>query len=313
MAYEPTTLTDTTGTPIGRIVAAIDIGTNSVKCLVARVSDGGITETLLDTLRTTRLGEGLGRSDVLGEAPLQRTAEAVAEFVAAAAHLGTVQMRVTATSAMREAANGNDLGSRISALCGLNLDILPGEEEARLSYLGAVGSASARSLMLDIGGGSTEWAIGENERIEFQRSYPAGAVRFTDAFLFSDPPTPAEVAQTRSAARLVFADAPIAAGIPVVAVGGTARTLAMVALGGHDAMEGFALTSRELARQIQLYASTSVSQRRGIPGLEPDRADIVLGGAIILHICMRRSGARQARVTLRGLRHGVAMDMARAR
>jgi exopolyphosphatase/guanosine-5'-triphosphate,3'-diphosphate pyrophosphatase len=136
-------------------------------------------------------------------------------------------------------------------------------------------------------------------------------VRFTEAFLHTDPPTAVEVAQTRNAARIVFADAPGAGGLPMRVVGGTARALALVAMGrGRDA-EGFRITSSELARQTRLYAAQSVSQRRDTPGLDPDRADIILAGAIILETCMSRAGMTEAECTLRGLRHGVVLDMAR--
>lgn len=298
-------------TAAGRVVAAIDIGTNSVKCLVARVNAGAIREVRLDTLQTTRLGERLAETKRLGELPMTRTATAVSEFVKQAVRLGAEQTRISGTSGVREAANGPEFIGRIHDSCNLELDILSGEEEARLSFLGATGGNGGRALVLDIGGGSTEWALGEGDRIELRRSYPAGALRFTEAFLTSDPPTALEMADALDAALAIFPDAPSAAGAPIIAIGGTARAIAMVALRGQGDAEGFLLTSQEVARQIRMYAASSIGQRSGIPGLDPDRSQIVLGGAIILDVCLRMAGAVETRCTLRGLRHGVVLDLAR--
>lgn len=294
-------------------VASIDIGTNSVKCLVARVRNGGVAETLLDTSVTTRLGEGLGATGRLGAIAIERTAQTVAELFASAHRLGARRVRITGTSAVREASNPEDLDSYIDSLCGRGLEVLPGEEEARLAFLGAVGVSPQPSAMIDVGGGSTEWAVGDGDRIAWRHSYPAGSVRFTESYLRSDPPTPDQVSCASQAARELFATLPGVGSVPVVAVGGTARTVALVALGGHGSAEGFALTLPELHRQITLYASTNLIRRREIPGLEANRAEIILAGAIVLSSALSQAGATEARCTLRGLRHGVVLELASGR
>lgn len=292
-------------------VAAIDIGTNSVKCLVARVRDGAVAETLLDTAVTTRLGEGLGGTGRLSAIAIERTAQTVSELVASAHRLGAHRIRVTSTSAVREAANPEVLTRRLHDVCGLDLEVLPGEEEARLAFLGGVGASSHRAAIIDVGGGSTEWAVGDGSRIVWRHSYPAGAVRFTEAFFHSDPPTPDEVASASEAARELFETTPSIGPDPVVVVGGTARTVALVALAGYGSAEGHPITLTELRRQIILYASTDLIHRREIPGLEANRADIVLAGAIVLSSALTHAGVTEAHCTLRGLRHGVLLEVAR--
>ncbi|HEY3413679.1 MAG TPA: hypothetical protein VGM51_11595 [Armatimonadota bacterium] len=291
-------------------VAAIDIGTNSVKCLVARVRDGAVEEPLLDTSVTTRLGEGLGGTGRLNAIAIERTAQCVAELVASAHRLYAQRIRITGTSAVREAANPEGLTRRIHELCGLGVDILPGEEEARLAYLGAVGASARRVAIIDVGGGSTEWAVGEGSRIAWRHSYPAGAVRFTEKYFRSDPPTPAEVDDAARAAGDMFQSAPCAESVPVVAVGGTARTVALVALGGEGTAEGFEVAIPELRRQIALYASMDLIHRREIPGIEAHRAEIVIAGAIVLAAAITQAGVPGARCTLRGLRHGIVLELA---
>jgi exopolyphosphatase/guanosine-5'-triphosphate,3'-diphosphate pyrophosphatase len=296
-----------TATPL----CAIDVGTNSVKCLIARAGKHGHLETVLDTLAITRLGEGLHASGVLGDVPVERTARAVADFAAASKRAGAARVRLTGTSAVREARNGDFLMDRIRELCGLELEVLSGEDEARLSFLGATCDVSGAVLMLDVGGGSTEWATGNAGRLSWQRSYPMGAVRLTEAFLRSDPPSPNELRDALLAAETVFHDAPRLAEIEVVGVGGTVHALASVALGGAGEVEGFLLTDSELERQLKMFACVPTMQRREIPGLPANRADIQVAGVLILGAAMRRAGTRQVRCTCRGLRHGSLVQMAR--
>lgn len=292
-------------------LCAIDVGTNSVKCLIARAGLQGHLETLLDTLATTRLGEGLHATGVLGDVPLERTARAVADFAAASKRAGAARVRLTGTSAVREARNGDVLVGRIREICGLELEVLSGDDEARLSFFGATCYVSGAVLMLDVGGGSTEWASGKAGQLSWQRSYPMGAVRLTEAILRSDPPSPKELSDAILAVETLFHDAPQLAGIDVIGVGGTVHALASVALGGAGEVEGFQLTDNELERQLKMFASVPTVKRRETPGLPANRADILVAGALILGAAMRRAGPRQVRCTCRGLRHGSLMQMAR--
>jgi exopolyphosphatase / guanosine-5'-triphosphate,3'-diphosphate pyrophosphatase len=290
-------------------VAAIDIGTNSVKCLVARITNGKVADVLLDSSTTTRLGERLGATGHLSPIAIERTANTVAELAASAHRLGAQRIRVTGTSAAREAANPDDLAHQIGDLCGLKLEILPGQEEARLAYLGAVGTSAQRSAIIDVGGGSTEWAVGDSNRVTWSRSYPVGAVRCTEAHFYTDPPTPSEVESASRCAQVAFNGVPEIGTAAVVAVGGTARMVALVALAGHGSAEGHAITLVELHRQIALYSSMDLIHRREIPGLEANRAEIILAGAIILTGALAQAGISEAKCTLRGLRHGVVLEL----
>ena len=298
------------------IVGALDLGTNSVKCLVARIDSTGRLEIVFEMRRITRLGENLRASGRLLPTAIARSCDTVCEMVQCARTSGAEHIRIAATAAMRDAKNAHELIDCVQNTVGVTIDVIPGEEEARLSFLGVrsiPGFESDPLCLIDIGGGSCEWAMGDAFGIAFRRSLPLGAVRVTEARLTGDPPSPASIEQARHEIREILMQIPDPSG-RVAGVGGTFSTMAAVAQcrdGVPVRIEGFRLTADEADTQIALYAARTVSERREIAGLEPGRADIILAGALIARLCMARAGVDSLVVTGRGLRFGLALKIAR--
>ncbi|MBI5772433.1 MAG: hypothetical protein HZA89_01670 [Verrucomicrobia bacterium] len=187
--------------------AVIDVGTNSVKLLVAEVG-GGAVSPLLEQSEQTRLGRGFYETCRLQPGPLALTAQAVARFAAEAQHHGATSIRVIATSAARDAANAGELVRAIEQAAGLRLEIISGEQEAGWSFQGVTSNpefAAAPLLILDVGGGSTEFILGAGGRAQFRRSFPLGSVRLLEQFHPGDPPAAAELAACRAHLQQFFA------------------------------------------------------------------------------------------------------------
>lgn len=292
--------------------AGIDVGTNAVKAVVARVSGGRIVDIRHDERRVTRLGEGLSRGGRLLPAAVVRTCEAVAAMAEAARRLGATRIRAGATSAAREATNTEDLVRCVEERCGVALEVLSGEAEAALTFRGvAAGLGVCGPLMVvDPGGGSTEWAAGRDGLAATLLSVPVGAVGLTEGWLREDPPAPAAVERVRGEIARAMAAAPMVSGGTLTGTGGTLHSMAAV----HHAHSGLpweaarVLTRAEVERQIAAYAACSRERRRTMPGLNPDRADIILAGALVVEGCLRRAGVSALTVTDYGLRHGLAVE-----
>ncbi len=272
--------------------AAIDIGTNSVRLLVADVEDGRITP-VLQRMEITRLGEGLSQSPVLIPQAIGRTVRAVREFAAEAEQMGVASLVVFGTSALREAHNRATLERDLKPL---RVRILTGEQEAELSFFGALAGLpdlTGRILVLDVGGGSTELTLGTRDRIEARTSLPLGAVRMTERFIRSDPAAEVElealsrtVAQNLGPYRKTFSRPDVAVG-----VGGTATTLVAIdlALDPYDPtrVHGARLTRQKVASMARGLCAMPLALRRRLPGLQPERADIICAGAVLLASILR--------------------------
>jgi exopolyphosphatase/guanosine-5'-triphosphate,3'-diphosphate pyrophosphatase len=272
--------------------AAIDIGTNSVRLLVADVENGRVTP-LLQRMEITRLGEGLAHSPILAPQAIGRTVRAVREFAERAGALGAESLVVFGTSALREARNRATLERDLKPL---RVRVLTGEQEAELSFFGALAGLpelQGRILVLDIGGGSTELTLGTRERIESRVSLPLGAVRMTERFIRSDPAAEVELeALSRTAAsilgpyRRAFSRPDVAVG-----VGGTATTLVAVdqALEPYDParVHGTRLTQQKVTSMARGLCAMPLALRRRLPGLQPQRADIICAGAVLLATLLR--------------------------
>jgi exopolyphosphatase/guanosine-5'-triphosphate,3'-diphosphate pyrophosphatase len=271
---------DTTG---GRQRAAVDIGTNSVRLLVARVEEGKVIP-LCRRLVTTRLGEGLEPGAPLRGAARQRTLQALGGFARLMAGFRPEVVQAVATSAVREAGNGAEFAAAAARVLGAPVRVISGEEEARLSYLGAVwGLGLDRAVVVDIGGGSTELTYPRGDAL-VSRSCPVGAVRCTAA--------------RASRPDVERALAPITAGVPqdlpLVGVGGTVTTLAAVEMGlvpyDPDRVHGSRLSAPEVDRLYARLAGLDLAERRRVPGLQPERADIILAGTMILQVLLAYLG-----------------------
>ncbi len=284
--------------------AAIDIGTNSVRLFVADVADASRSplrlRPVLRRLQITRLGERLTPGGRIQPDAAARTADVVEQFVALAADAGVPDPILVGTHALRSARNPDELLGRLRR----PVRILTGDEEARLGYQGVlagVGLAgpASRLLVMDIGGGSVELAWGTGDQIERSISIPAGAVVLTERFLAHDPPLATEVAALREHLTGTLDPAlSHAAGQPylIVGVGGTITTMAAIEerLSPYDPdrIHGFQLSSRMVDRITEELAASTVAERRSLPGLQPERADIILAGALVLQHALTRCDAR---------------------
>lgn len=275
-------------------LAAVDIGTNSTRLLLAETV-GRELKVLQEELETTRLGEGIGKESVLLPAAQARTAAAVQRFLAISAAAGAERVRLFATSATRDARNREEFLARVEQLTGRRPEVLPGEEEARLSYLGAAKALGLKELcvVLDVGGGSSELLWGAGEKLCAAYSLNIGAVRLTEACLKADPPTPTELTALRQQIRAALA-APAAAWRGKtergVGVGGTATTLAAIAQGltayAPEKVQGFYLPAAEIRRLADDLARLPVKERTRLPGLPAGRADIIAAGVAILAVAV---------------------------
>ena len=293
------------------ITAVIDVGTNSVKVLVA---DGG--RDLLRALETTRLGEGLAGSGVLSPAAMERTAAAVSGFASRARELGAGTVTVVGTAACRRAQNTAELAARIEQECGLGLTVLTGEQEASLSFTGALRRLpriAGNTLVVDIGGGSTELTVGVDEPPR-AASIPVGAVTATESDLTTDPPRPEDLTNVIGAVQdeleeLGRLHPEMLTASRVVGIAGTIVTVAAVEIGqavfDEEALHGFVLT-REAAEDVfRTLATESLADRVRNPGLPRERADIIVAGCCILVGVMRRLQLQETTVSTGSLRDGV--------
>lgn len=308
----------------GELYAGIDVGTNSVKMVIADLADGK-AERVYEMSATTRIGEGMqAQGNRLREIPMRRTLDAIEALVAKAKEYHA-ETAAVATAALRDAVNREEFLQRVRERCGLNLEVIPGEEEARLSYLAARRDPHWRTcphlMVIDVGGGSTELIQGESgtERIASRISVNLGAVKLTETYLKSDPPTIAQLTAANQAAANGCSQAqfteevgrPGVEAFQVVGIGGTLTNLGAMDLGGSvepERLHGHRLTADALEDLIEKLASRTVEDRKQIPGLDPRRADILLGGAILLSQALARIGSGAVDVSTRGLRWGLLYD-----
>jgi exopolyphosphatase/guanosine-5'-triphosphate,3'-diphosphate pyrophosphatase len=302
-------------------IAVVDIGTNSTRLLLADVEDGSVTE--LDRRTTvTRLGEGLEASGRLSEDATGRVSAALADYREAIDRLGAERVIAVATSAMRDAENGPEFRDEIKRRFGIDARTISGDEEARLTFLGATAGRDGRAetLVIDIGGGSTEYVAGHpGHDPDFHVSTRMGSVRHTERHLHGDPPAADELAALADDARsIVEADVPaevrdrVDAGI---AVAGTATSLAAIdqQLDPYDPerVHGYRLSRASCEALLERLARLTVAQRRGVPGLHPDRAPTIVAGAGILLESMRACGLDEIEVSEHDILQGAALAAAK--
>lgn len=298
-------------------VAVIDIGTNSTRLLVAEVSHGRVEE--LDRRTTvTRLGEGLEASGRLSEAAMGRVSAALAEYREAIDALGAERVVAVATSAMRDAANGPEFRDELQRRFDIDARTISGDEEARLSFLGATAGRDpgTETLVVDIGGGSTEFVTGHpGADPGFHVSTRMGSVRHTERHLHSDPPAAAELDALAADARsIVEAEVPaevrahVSAG---VAVAGTATSLAAIdqELDRYDPdkVHGYRLGVERCEQLLARLAALTGAERRELAGLHPDRAPTIVAGAGILLESIRAFGLDEIEISETDILHGAAL------
>ncbi len=295
-------------------VAVIDIGTNSVLFLLAE-KDGTVVRPIRQEIRTTRLGRGLASSGRIGADEIERTATVLREWNELARAAGAGTPVCTGTQVFRAAVNGQEVLTELLRETGLKIEVLPEQEEAAWSYMGVVHdlSESDRAVVMDIGGGSTEWAAGRGPALVRSRSVPVGALTLTERHLKSDPPGASELDAMTDEIRSAFAeDIPLQdPSVPFLCVGGTATTLAGLDL-GLDRYDAAVVDGTELGCRVvrtwaeKLAGQTRLARRVTVRTFGPDRADILTAGLFILLTWMESAGIPSVRVSDRGLRFGIA-------
>ncbi|MGH7392433.1 MAG: hypothetical protein ACREM3_23700, partial [Candidatus Rokuibacteriota bacterium] len=271
-------------------LAGIDLGSNTVRLLVVEVGDAGGWRVVDQDQRVTRLGEGLASSGRLGEAPMARTTVAIAEYVARAARAGARETRIIATSAVREAANGGDFVAALERATGARVDVVSGEDEARLTVRGiaaGLGRAAGSMLAFDIGGGSTEFTLARDGRVAAAVSLGLGVVPLAERYPFPGPVEgPRYRALEREVRERLAAELPPAirrSGLAdLVGTAGTVTTLAALDLGlaAYDAarVQGHRLARAAVVRLRDRLGALTVRERGDLPCLEPGRADLIVPG-----------------------------------
>lgn len=288
--------------------AVIDIGSNSIKWIVGEKRDDGGVAVLADKQAVTRLGEGLVPGGNLAPAAFSRNVDAVEDFVRRSRALGCGEIVAVGTMALRSASDREAFRSAVRERTGIDVRVLAGEEEARLSFLAVSGGLEGPCTVFDSGGGSTEFIFGDGRTIVRRFSVNLGVVRLTETF-------GAEPADLGGMERAIERDLAALDAAPqrVVGIGGTVTSMAAVAarMAVYDpsAIEGMRLTAREVERQVALYHDLPVAGRMALPGLQKGRADVILAGSLIVRAILRHLHADQAVVSSRGLRHGVLDEL----
>ncbi len=296
-----------------RTFAAIDVGTNSTNLLV--IDEHG-TE-LTRTITSTRLGEGLQSTGDLSLEAMTRTVEVIASYVTTAQSLDVTNIQIVGTAACRRARNTASFSELLREKTQLTIEVLSESDEAALTFSGALIGLrviDTPTLVIDIGGGSTEYTVG-TQSIDIFASIPFGAVTSTDSHISSDPPRPEDLTNLIGAVsdelEDITRDHPIV-GTPIrtVGVAGTIVTIAAVELGLHEfddsALDGMALSREAVEDVFRTVATEPLALRVHNPGLGPDRADIIVAGCCILVATMRRLHLAEITVSTRGLLDGVA-------
>jgi exopolyphosphatase/guanosine-5'-triphosphate,3'-diphosphate pyrophosphatase len=302
------------------VLAAIDVGTNTVRALVADAEGPGRFRPLFEDQAITRLGEGLRASRTLGREPIRRTVEAAARYAEVARTHGAKGISAVATAAARDARNGAELREALERAAGLECEFLSGEREAALMLQGVLhglGLRHERLLVLDVGGGSTEVVLAVGGMPERPLSARLGVVALTERYLKSNPPRSWELVKLEGAiaeqmddllARIGDVRGRLCAG-----TAGTVTTLAAIDMGlrEYDArrVTGYRLYRRRLTELYRWLARMTLESRRRVPGLEPGRADVIVAGAAIVLQAMETLGFSELKVSDEGLREGVLLDL----
>ncbi len=296
--------------------ATLDIGSNSVLLFIAEKEIDNNWHIILDQMAMPRLGEGVKTSGILKKAAMKRTLDVLGQFMQLI-HQNQVDYIVAAgTMALRSAKNSREFLETVRAKYQLNIEILSGEEEARLAYLSAkksVGSQTKKMAIFDIGGGSTEFFLGCDQQIIKQMSMNVGAIQITEKYFTQSPVANDLLTFVLQKIDEELGDLGSESTFDVlVGVGGTVTTMAAVRhqLQVYDPLivNGTRLDRAEVLRQLELYRSKSIAERKMIPGLEPARADIILAGCAIASVLLRKLNVDQFIVSDFGLRHGLMID-----
>jgi exopolyphosphatase/guanosine-5'-triphosphate,3'-diphosphate pyrophosphatase len=300
--------------------AVVDIGTNSTRLLIAEIEDGRVIAEPVRRTTVTRLGDGVDASGHLREDAINRVFKTLEDYASDIERHRPDKRFAVLTSAVRDATNGEEFANRIKTRYGLQPHILTGDEEARLTFIGATSEHDpddrAPTLVADIGGGSTELVTGIGRTPTFHASTQAGVVRQSERHLHDDPPTPAQLQSVRDDVRAILDEA-----VPedrrkverAIAVAGTPTSLAGIAqrLEPYDPakVQGYVLTAAEIERYLDALSKVRLAQRRHVPGLHPDRAPTIVAGVAILIEVLHLFGLDQVEVSEHDILRGAALAL----
>jgi len=296
--------------------AVIDVGTNSVKFNISERLDDGTWRTLVDRAEITRLGEGLEQTGEISSQAMGRTVTAIATMAAEAKEKQVTAIAAVGTMGLRTARNSQQFIDAVEQRCGIRIEIIPGEEEGRLAYLAVksgLGLAEGSLAVFDTGGGSTQFTFGRGADASERFSLNVGAVRYTEVYTLGGivPPQQLSAALAAIATDLARLDNRPSPDV-LVGMGGAITNIAAVKhqLAKYDPsiIQGSVLERAEIERQIELYRTKSLDDRRTVVGLQPKRADVILAGACIVKTVMDKLRKDKLSVSDRGLRHGLLID-----
>lgn len=302
-------------------VAAIDCGTNSVRLLIADVDADGVLHEHVRLMRIVRLGEGIDRTGEFSQEALGRLFAALDEFAQVMADHGVGRTRFVATSASRDARNRDEFVAGVAARVGVEPEVVPGTQEAALSFVGAIrglppGRAALPALVVDIGGGSTEFVLGAHEP-EQAVSVDVGCVRMTERHLASDPPTDDEVAATRADIRAAVQAAgravPFDRARSVVGLAGSVTTVAAMALDlpeyDEEILHGSVIPAKQVGEVAARLTAMTRAERAALPYMHPGRVDVIAGGAMVLDEVLRATGAAEVVVSETDILDGIVYSI----
>jgi len=296
--------------------ATIDIGTNSIKFHIGERLSDGTWRKVIDRAEVVRLGEGLKETGVFNEQAMARAANAIANMAEEAQRNGVVALAAVATMGMRNAGNAEQFIAAIQARCGVSIEVISGEEEARLAYLAVqagLGLPEVPLVVFDSGGGSTQFTFGHGSTVDDRFSLNVGAARFTERYALNDAVSESTLREALDAisadlSRLDTAPVPNA----LIGMGGAVTNMVAVKLGlasyDPDRVQGTVLTRGEIEHQIEQYRSRPATERRAIIGLQPGRAEVILAGACIVKTVLEKFHMDALTVSDRSLRHGLLID-----
>lgn len=298
-------------------LAAIDIGTNSIRCIVVEADRQGKFRILDDEKTTVRLGEGIARNNAISEAAWQRALEALARIKKIVDGFKVIGIETVATSAVRRASNGDAFVKAVADAVGLQIQVISGEEEAELAAVSAFHNfdmEGIRYAMVDIGGGSVEVITAGGNHIEEIYSLDLGAVVLTEHFISSDPIKQGEHLRLRKHVRKMLKGAFVDEGIPfqcVLGSGGTMTSIAAMVMAmrreGYHSVHGYEVLRSEVVHLLAMLLHKDLKERRALPGLPPDRADIIVAGVTVVNELMEFFRANHLKINERGIREGLIL------
>jgi len=297
--------------------AIIDVGSNSIKFFLGDLGQDGVLRTVMDENDIARLGEGLRETGVISSEAMRRNSEAIAGFTEKARANGADEIVCVGTMALRNAKNSDEFLKLVKETSAVELRVIPGDEEARLSYLAVLSGLplqDGKLAIFDTGGGSTEFVFGEGSAVSKRFSVDLGAIRITEKYFQADPVSQADVSAAIAEIDGVFNEHDVSGNVAqLVGMGGTVTSMGAVkhkmAEYNPDVIQGSTLTLTDVEEQIEAYSSKTIEERKEIIGLQPKRADVILAGACILKVIITRLGVDKLTISDRGLRHGLAFDM----